>query len=255
MKVTAIRILKDNYVWALIDEEKKTALIIDPGEAQPVIDFLQQHHLHLLAILVTHHHWDHTNGIEAIKRQFPVPVYGPANENITGLTHPLSETESITIEGFPASIAILDIPGHTSGHIAYYLQGKLFCGDTLFAAGCGRLFEGTATEMKDSLQKIMSLPDETEIYCAHEYTVNNLRFAQLVEKDNAAITERIKQVNELRHQNKPSLPSTLKEEKETNPFLRCELATVKSSVEKHAGEKFDNSVEVFKALRKWKDSF
>ena len=255
MRIEAIRILKDNYVWTLIDDAKKSAIIIDPGEAQPVIDFLNKNHLKLLAILITHHHWDHTNGITGILHVFPVPVYGPANENIAGLTHPLSENDTLHIKGFPADIKILEIPGHTSGHIAFYLQGKLFCGDTLFAAGCGKLFEGTADEMTASLQKILSLPDETEIYCAHEYTLNNLRFAQLADPDNQAIPERAKRVSALRNKNQPSLPSTLKEEKETNPFLRCDKPAIKASVEKHVGEQLDTPVKVFAELRKWKDRF
>jgi len=255
MKVEAIRILKDNYVWTLIDDATQNAIIIDPGDAQPVMDYLQQHHLSLSAILVTHHHWDHTNGIASIVREFNVPVYGSANENMHELTHPLTEKTLLQIREFPFDIKILEIPGHTAGHIAYYLPGKLFCGDTLFAAGCGRLFEGTAAEMSASLQKILSLPDETEIYCAHEYTLDNLRFAQLVEPDNQAIVERTQHVAALRNQHLPSLPSTLQEEKATNPFLRCDIPAVKASVEKHAGRKLNDMVEVFGELRKWKDAF
>lgn len=254
MKIEPIRILKDNYVWTLIDDANKRAVIIDPGEAQPVLDYLKQHALSLQAILVTHHHWDHTNGIEAILKEYKVPVYGPEHEQIAGLSHPLTDQSVIKLDGFP-EIHILEIPGHTAGHIAYYLDGKLFCGDTLFAAGCGRLFEGTPTDMTESLQKITSLPDQTEIYCAHEYTQNNLRFAQTVEPGNQAITERIQRVRALRDQNKPSLPSTLQEEKDTNPFLRCALPSIKSAVEKHQGEKLDNVVDVFKSLRQWKDKF
>ena len=254
MRIAPIPILKDNYVWVLIDDTKHTAIIIDPGDAKPVIAFLKQHQLSLLAILITHHHWDHTNGIIDILREFSVAVYGP-NENISGLTHPLQGQTTFYIQGFPHEITVLDIPGHTSMHIAYYIDGALFCGDTLFAAGCGRLFEGTPAEMNTSLQKIASLPDDTKIYCAHEYTFNNLRFAQTVEPHNQHIQERIHRVTELRNNHQPSLPSTLGEEKLTNPFLRCDSAELKANVEKQAGMSLNNSVAVFTALRKWKDGF
>jgi hydroxyacylglutathione hydrolase len=253
VKIQHISTLKDNYVWVIINEANH-AIIIDPGEAVPVITFLRQHQLQLTAILITHHHWDHTNGIAEIVREFPAPVYGPAHENIPEMTHAVSEKTPIHIPHFP-DITALEIPGHTSGHLAYDIQGNLFCGDTLFAAGCGRLFEGSPEQMAASLQKIMSLPDNTKIYCAHEYTQNNLRFAQTVEPNNKAIAERIKHVAEMRKQNLPSLPSTLKEEKETNPFLRCDAPEVKASVEKHAGHALNNKIAVFAVLRKWKDEF
>jgi hydroxyacylglutathione hydrolase len=255
MKVEAIQTLKDNYVWVVIDTATQSAIIIDPGEASPVIDFLKHHHLSLLAILITHHHWDHTNGIAGILREFPVPVYGPANENIPELNHAISEPTLFRIPSFPVDIKVLEIPGHTSQHLAYYLENKLFCGDTLFAAGCGRLFEGTAAQMSASLQKIMSLPDDTEIYCAHEYTLNNLRFAQMVEPDNVNIATRLASVTVLRNKQLPSLPSTLADEKATNPFLRCDLVSVKTGVEKHVGHALVNSLDVFTELRKWKDTF
>lgn len=253
MRIEAIATLKDNYVWVMIDNH--SAIIVDPGEAAPVIAFLKQHQLSLLAILITHHHWDHTNGITEMLREFPAPVYGPANENIAEMTNPLQENITFHIQGFPEDITVLNIPGHTSGHIAYHVKNALFCGDTLFAAGCGRLFEGTAAQMAASLQKMTSLHDDTQIYCAHEYTLNNLRFAQTVEPDNQQIAKRIQRVTEMRNNNLPSLPSTLSEEKATNPFLRCDSAALKASVEKHAGVSLDNEVAVFTALRKWKDTF
>lgn len=255
MKVDAIAVLTDNYVWALIDEATHHALIIDPGEATPVITFLKQHDLSLQAILITHHHWDHTNGIAEIIAQFPVSVYGPVSENIPHMTHAIMEQASLSLQHFPGTVRVLEIPGHTSGHLAYYVQDKLFCGDTLFAAGCGRLFEGTPTEMYLSLQKILSLPDDTEIYCAHEYTLSNLRFAETVEPGNKKIAERIQRVTALRNKQLPSLPSTLGEEKATNPFLRCDSKEVKENVEKRVGITLQDNVAVFSALRKWKDGF
>jgi hydroxyacylglutathione hydrolase len=255
MEIKAIPTLKDNYVWVMIDSNQHSAIIVDPGEATPVIAFLKQHHLSLLAILITHHHWDHTNGITEILHEFPAPVYGPANEAIAEMTKPLQDNTTFHIPGFPEDISVIAIPGHTSGHIAYHVANALFCGDTLFAAGCGRLFEGTATQMAASLQKITSLPDDTQIYCAHEYTLNNLRFAQTVEPNNQEIAKRIQRVTELRNNNQPSLPSTLNEEKATNPFLRCDSAELKASVEKQTGVSPDNTIAVFTALRKWKDIF
>jgi hydroxyacylglutathione hydrolase len=253
MQIFPVPALKDNYIWTLVNAKNK-AIIVDPGESSPILHFLHNKNLTLLAIFITHHHWDHTNGVADILQQFHVPVYGPANETVLHLTHPLREHDKVSLEGFPA-FNILDIPGHTAGHIAYYSSDNLFCGDTLFAVGCGRLFEGTPEQMFASLQKMAALPDETKVYCAHEYTLNNLRFASLVEPDNADISERIQHTVELQSKNNCSLPSTIKEEKKTNPFLRCGVKEVIASVENHWGKKFDRTVDVFAALRKWKDKF
>jgi hydroxyacylglutathione hydrolase len=259
ISIYPIPVLQDNYVWALTTKGQQDALIVDPGEAAPVLDFLDQHALRLRGILVTHHHWDHTQGIADIVKRINTPVYGPLLEKITHLTHPLDTSLSchlsFAIEGFLQSIEVLTVPGHTAHHVAYYFLGNLFCGDTLFASGCGRIFEGTPSQMFSSLQKIMALPEGTHIYCAHEYTLRNLYFAQIVEPDNPMITQRLQQVALKRQQGLCSLPSTLKEEKETNPFLRCHVAAVKASVEHYARRHFDNIVEVFAALRKWKDEF
>lgn len=246
--------LKDNYVWTITDASQH-ALIVDPGDAAPVRAFLQQNKLRLMGILITHHHWDHTNGVLELKNEFDVPVFGPANEKIAGLTMPVHEHSEIKIDGFPLTLQIIAIPGHTLGHIAFYSLGMVFCGDTLFAAGCGRIFEGTAAQMFASLQKIAILPEETKIYCAHEYTLNNLHFAEIVEPGNNRIAERIKIVSELRQKNLPSLPAVLRDEKETNPFLRCHSQELIRNVEKYAGHVLNHSLEVFTWLRKWKDEF
>lgn len=247
--------LEDNYIWAIIDKKAKTALIVDPGEASPVEHFLKDQQLRLLGILITHHHWDHTNGIAALVKNHTVPVFGPGTENIVEMTNKLSDTDKIKIEDFPLTFTSLSIPGHTSGHIAYYSPGVLFCGDTLFASGCGRIFEGTPEQMYASLQKIAALPDDTEIYCAHEYTLANLRFAKQVEPNNVDIDDRIKTVKALRDRGLPSLPSLLKDEKATNPFLRCEAKEVIASVQNHMEENLTSPVAIFAALRKWKDHF
>lgn len=253
INIFPIHSLQDNYVWTITDTKNNSSLIVDPGEAAPVLDYIQKHNLSLLAILITHHHWDHTNGINEILNYKNVPVYGPAIENIPHLTHPLNDGDHIEIPEFPLNFKVLEIHGHTAGHIAYYTPNMVFCGDTLFAAGCGRLFEGTAMQMFSSLQKLSALPDETKVYCAHEYTLKNLHFAEIVEPGNKKIAERILHVKKLRENNSPSLPSVMKKEKETNPFLRCEVGEVIANVEKHAGKKLVNALEVFTELRKWKD--
>jgi hydroxyacylglutathione hydrolase len=255
IKIDPVRTLKDNYVWVITDIVHKTAVIIDPGEARPVIDFLKARGLSLMAILVTHHHWDHTDGIAPLLQAYSVPVYGSASGLTPAITNPIQAGSSIQIQSFPLTFQVMEIPGHTLDHIAYYSQGTLFCGDTLFGAGCGRLFEGTAAQLYDSLQKIAALPDDTKIYCAHEYTLHNLQFAQMVEPDNKNITKRIHQVIQLRNHHHPSLPSTLKEEKETNPFLRCENATIRDKVSQYVGQALHTPMAVFAALRKWKDGF
>lgn len=252
-KIVPIPVLKDNYVWTLIDN--KNAVIVDPGEAAPVIDFIHKNQLSLKGILITHHHWDHTNGMPELKKRYQVPVYAPASENIAETTVAVHENDVVSIEGFPVQLNVISIPCHTSGHIAYYAPGILFSGDTLFAAGCGRLFEGDAKQMYASLKKLAALPDDTKIYCGHEYTLNNLRFAETVEPGNLKIAERKQRVSALREKNIASLPSTLAEEKETNPFLRCEVSEVASQVQKHAGKKLNNAIDVFAELRLWKDHF
>lgn len=249
-----IPVLKDNYVWTMIDHHRQ-ALIVDPGEAAPVIDYLKQHNLQLVGIFITHHHWDHTNGLAELTQHYSVPIFGPAIENISYVTQPLAEGDEIKIPGFTLPFTTMTIPGHTRGHIAYYSPTILFCGDTLFSSGCGRIFEGSPEEMYASLQKIAALPDETKIYCAHEYTLANLHFAKTVEANNKLIDERIAIVNELRKNNLPSLPSLLREEKDTNPFLRCDSPEIIAAVEKHTGQRLTHEVEVFAALRKWKDNF
>ncbi|EKD70455.1 MAG: Hydroxyacylglutathione hydrolase [uncultured bacterium] len=253
MEIIPITALKDNYIWAIIDSQKKSALVVDPGEAKPVIDFLKQQQLTLVGILITHHHWDHTNGITELKEKFNIPVIGSAKENVSGVTKSVKEPDMIDLNN--KIFYVLDIPGHTLGHIAYYGLNSIFCGDTLFSAGCGRLFEGTPEQMYMTLQKMAALPDVTKIYCGHEYTQNNLRFSLTVEPSNQDSIERLKFVNELRSQHLPTLPSTLKIEKLTNPFLRCDSSELIENVEKFTKKKLSHPIEVFQWLRKWKDEF
>lgn len=255
IQIHPIPILKDNYVWTLIHPESHAAVIIDPGESQPVAHYLKQHQLELKAILITHHHWDHTDGALALRDLYHVPVFAPAQEEVSSKTVDVHDGDMIHVPHFPLSFQVIAIPGHTLGHVAYYVDDMLFCGDTLFACGCGRIFEGTAAQMYHSLQTIAALPNNTKIYCTHEYTLNNLRFAETVEPDNTDIKQRLIDVKTLRDKNIPSLPSLLKDEKATNPFLRCDNQNVKNAIETHAHSKLTDPIQVFTALRLWKDRF
>lgn len=252
--VQPIPILKDNYIWAIIDEKSRAALIVDPGEGKPVETYLETHSLTLRGIIITHHHWDHTNGILGILSKYDVPVFAPA-ENIVGTTQIVKEGDTIHIPHFPLVFKVLAIPGHTLGHVAYYSDHMLFCGDTLFASGCGRIFEGTPSMMYASLERLAALPEDTKIYCAHEYTLNNLRFATLVDPTNEALNQRLAKVEALREKQQPSLPCLLSEEKITNPFLRCDTEVLREAASEHAKTPLKDPVAVFAELRKWKDRF
>jgi hydroxyacylglutathione hydrolase len=251
MEVVPVSAFKDNYVWTL--RNATHAAVVDPGEARPVLDYLAREKLKLAAILATHHHPDHVGGIAELLRSFKVPVYGPKNEPISTLTHPVSEGDSVTLPELGVSFSVLDIPGHTRAHIAYYGAGALFCGDTLFACGCGRLFEGTAEQMYASLGKLRALPDDTKVYCGHEYTLANIGFAKSVEPQNAALAARENRDRALRQAGKPTVPSTMREEKATNPFLRCSEPAVVESVNKYLGKRVSDPVRVFAAIREWKN--
>ncbi len=255
LQIEPILAFSDNYIWVLIDNTTRTVVCVDPGEAAPVRAYCQQHQLELSAILITHHHWDHTGGIKALNPQQKIPVYGPADEAINELTVRLNEGDSITLPHSGVQFSVLSTPGHTSGHIAYFGAGVLFCGDTLFCAGCGRLFEGTAEQMLASLQKLSALPGDTLVYCAHEYTAKNLQFAAQVEPANAAIQTRQQHVTQQRAQQLPSVPAKLSEELATNPFLRCTEPSVIESAQQYAGHSLTNECEVFATIRQWKDGF
>ncbi|SOD41979.1 hydroxyacylglutathione hydrolase [Nitrosovibrio sp. Nv4] len=258
--IVPVRAFADNYIWIIRDHFH--AAVIDPGDASPVLDYLRQEKLQLVAILNTHHHNDHVGGNAGLLREFSVPVYGPEHESIPTLTHRLKECsdkesaeDCAYLPEFSLSLRVLDIPGHTAGHIAYYGANLLFCGDTLFACGCGRLFEGTARQMVDSLEKLGDLPDKTLVYCGHEYTLNNIRFARMVEPGNQALMERERDVEKLRKQNTPTLPSTIEMEKATNPFLRCDEPEIIRNASRYSGKPLTDRVSVFAAIRDWKNHF
>lgn len=253
LQIIPIPAFRDNYIWTLVLGNQ--AVCVDPGDAAPVAAYLAKNNLTLAAILNTHHHWDHTGGNIALMEQFAVPLYGPKSEKIEAMTHPLREGDDIFLAEIGLSLRVLDIPGHTSGHIALYNDEMVFCGDTLFACGCGRLFEGTAEQMSASLQKLARLKAETKIYCGHEYTLANIAFAKAVEPNNHALHDREKREAAKRDRNEPTLPSTIADELATNPFLRCDVPEVIASAEQHAGKKLTDRIAVFAALREWKNNF
>lgn len=259
LQIHAIPAFSDNYLWVL--EDGRHAAVVDPGDASPVQAFLEARGLALAAILATHHHGDHVGGLAALAGRWGCPVFGPAGEAIAGLTRRLAEGDRFVVPGLALPLRVLDVPGHTAGHIAYAgempadAQPFVFCGDTLFAGGCGRLFEGTPAQMVDSLSKLAALPPQTRVYCAHEYTLSNLRFARAVEPGNARLAERLAREGARRERGEPTVPSVLAEEIETNPFLRWRSPEVIASACARAGHALAGPVEVFATVRAWKNEF
>jgi len=256
LKVTPIPAFHDNYLWLFQAEGTRQCGIVDPGDAEPVLRFLADNELELCMIFTTHHHGDHTGGIGKLLQKFDVPVYGPHSPNIPAVTHPLAEGDAVNALG--ETFRVLEIPGHTLDHIAYFADGNpplLFCGDTLFAGGCGRVFEGTHRMMHGSLQKLASLPPDTMVYCAHEYTLANLAFAHAVTPDSAPLADRIAREKARRENDIPTVPTTIHAELETNPFLRCSEADIIAAAHGQSGRKVSAPDEVFGIIRSWKDSF
>ena len=258
MTLVPLPAFADNYIWML--QDGSNAIVVDPGDAQPVFNALTRDKLQLAAILVTHHHPDHTGGVAALHAATGAPVFGPARERIPEPFMPLSHGDTAEVLGL--RFQVIDVPGHTAGHIAYFLpahQGQaplLFCGDTLFSGGCGRLFEGTPAQMLASLDALAALPGNSRVCCAHEYTLANLRFAQAVEPGNTDLTQYTARCESLRAQGQPTLPSQLATERRINPFLRSREATVLRAVREHAELSANaGEADVFAALRQWKNDF
>ncbi|WP_295748056.1 hydroxyacylglutathione hydrolase [Undibacterium sp.] len=258
LSILTVPAFDDNYLWIIHDGQH--AIVVDPGDATPILAALALHRLQLSAILLTHHHADHVGGVPTLLQQAAVPVYGPKNDNIAAVTHPLGQDDKLTIEALGLTLHIIDVPGHTAGHIAYFApeQHWLFCGDTLFAGGCGRLFEGSPKQMLASLDKLAALPDDTLVHCAHEYTLSNLRFALALEPENSALQQRMLSAQSMRQNGLATVPSVLALEKQTNPFLRSREASIRKGLldaGKYPADVDGDEVSYFAAIREWKNNF
>jgi len=253
VSIVPVQAFKDNYIWLIVSGER--AIVVDPGQAAPVIAYLTQYQLSLEAILITHHHHDHTGGIAQLLAKWPVSVYGSRLSPVTAVNYRVKHNDYIQFADMGLTIQVLETPGHTNDHIVYYIPtiDAVFSGDCLFNGGCGRIFEGTAEQMLDSLDILAQLPSQTRVYSAHEYTLSNLCFAALVEPDSKAIQNRKDQVEMLRAQARPAVGATLAEEKETNPFLRVRQSSVVEAVSRRVGYPCREPVSVFSTLREWKN--
>jgi hydroxyacylglutathione hydrolase len=256
LSVRPVRAFSDNYIWLIESPAAPGQVVaVDPGEAAPVIAELERSGSSLAAILLTHHHPDHIGGVPELLRHRAVPVIGPEDARIATRTRTVRDGERCDLPDLGLSFEILQVPGHTVSHIAFWGHGAVFCGDTLFSAGCGRMFEGTPKQMNASLDRLRTLPPETQVFCGHEYTAANLRFALTVEPANGAAQEYQQSVERVRAAGNPSLPSNISLEIRVNPFLRCDSETVRAAAETHAGRSLDEPAEVFAVLRAWKDGF
>jgi hydroxyacylglutathione hydrolase len=255
MKISQIPLLRDNYGYLVVCEKTNQAAIVDPSESAPVLRRIAEERVTPVVILNTHHHRDHTGGNEGLLASRQLRVYGHKSDQarVFGMTDGVDEGDEIQIGELKGKVFF--IPGHTTGHVAYLFDDNLFCGDTLFTAGCGRLFEGTPEQMQTSLKKLMTLPDHTKVYCGHEYTENNLRFAMSVEPKNSKLAARYEQVKNLRTRGLSTVPATLAEEKQTNPFLRWDSKEIQASVKAAMPDTRLDPVAVFGAVRKMKDAF
>lgn len=254
LEIHTIPAFSDNYFWLVHEAGSRAAWIVDPGDAEPVERALAALDLELAGIVVTHHHSDHTGGVSQLAARHGVEVLGPVSERVPEITRPLRDGDAVEIAG--ARFDVIEVPGHTLDHIAYHCtaEGILFCGDTLFAGGCGRVFEGTAAQMQHSLARLAALPGDTRLYCAHEYTLANLAFARRVEPDNATLAEREREAKALRAADTPTVPSTIALERATNPFLRWGEKTVLAAAEARRGGRVGAPEEVFAEIRRWKDA-
>ena len=254
-EVSALKAFSDNYIWTLIKDNEVT--VVDPGDPEPVINFLNEKGLTLQNILITHHHFDHTGGIEKLTDLYGSEVYGPDGGHIKGIGVTIQDNQEFSLSS--VTFKAIATPGHTLDHLSYYVADDsnplLFCGDTLFSGGCGRLFEGSPKQMYTSLSRLAELPGKTKVFCTHEYTESNLRFAIAVEPNNSHIKEKIEEVLDLRNRDLETLPSTISEELNINPFLRCNHTDVINSAESYSKAQLSESHEVLGVIREWKDNF
>ena len=253
IKILPILVFTDNYVWMLVDETTSSAWVVDPGDASKVEAALAKNSLELKGILLTHHHMDHSAGIRELLKAHPgiTVCAGVLNTNHY-VNFAVKDNQSFTCLAKPCQA--LAIPGHTLDHTAFYIENALFCGDTLFSIGCGKVFEGTPQQMLASLSKLAALPDDTQVYCGHEYTLANLHFAVHVEPKNQLLQKKLAEITHIRKDHGCTLPSLLVEEKQLNPFLRCHSHEIITAVENHIGKKLTDPVDVFSHLREWKNN-
>ena len=255
LQVSPVRAFSDNYIWIIQNSSNNACLIVDPGDANPVFDYLEQHRLKPEAILITHKHADHVGGVNQLREHYDMPVYGPKSETSRWVDNDVNADSKLNFSLTNVDFEIIELPGHTHGHIAYHTPGHLFCGDTLFVAGCGRVFEGTMAQMYTSLQSLAALDDATRVYCAHEYTLSNLQFALAVEPDNNDLLAYYDEATQLRKCDIPTVPSSIAREKRINPFLRCSEVKVTQAAVRHGMIADGGPAEVFATLRSWKDNF
>ncbi|WP_448568408.1 hydroxyacylglutathione hydrolase [Thalassotalea ganghwensis] len=254
-----IKAFSDNYIWAISHHQNNKLTLVDPGDASVCIDYIEQHQLQLDTILITHHHSDHIGGVVQLRhycqdKGWTITIYGPAKEAIDLSDIQLSDGQHIHIDSLGVDFTVLEVPGHTLGHIAYYADNTLFCGDTLFSGGCGRIFEGTAEQMFTSLNRLASLSGDTKVYCTHEYTLANLTFALAVEPDNVELIDYYNHVKNRLDNGDISLPSTIEQERKINPFLRCQQHTIQESAMEYASIEKINTLTTFATIREWKNN-
>lgn len=250
LEILPIPAFKDNYIWLLHNGDQ--AIAVDPGDAQPLLRHVEKAGLQLSAVLITHHHSDHIGGVAELLTHYNIPVYAPAKEHYTFPHRAVAEGDRLHFPQLDLSLSVMEIPGHTLGHVAYYNDSLLFCGDTLFSCGCGRIFEGTTEQMYASLQRLAQLPDDTKVYCTHEYTLHNMKFARQLDPENHALQQQQLQVSQLRKENLPSLPSTIGLERAINPFLRCHTAALRKAANAAADAA---AVTVFGRIRSMRNNY
>ena len=254
LEVFPVPAFNDNYIWAIVNGS--SFAVVDPGDADPVFAFIQERGLGLVSILITHHHFDHTGGVAELKRLTSAKVFYPLGSPFAEGDEAVGEGDSIEMEQLGTEFKVITTPGHTLDHVCYYREGMLFCGDTLFSGGCGRLFEGTPDQMRHSLQKLCRLPQDTKVYCAHEYTLSNLKFAFACDLQNARLEQYQRWCQQQRQEGRPTLPSSIGLEQEINPFLRCDTVDIQSAVMRECAQSAPmGQGEIFAALRAWKDRF